>query len=158
MKTKILIAVLSIGLFAASTVKAQETKQVQIKHEQMGVTYTCPMHADVKSDKPGICPKCGMELKKMEMDSTKMDMKHNPMMMDHSKMDMKMDSTKTGMNHDQMAKTYVCPMHPEVISDKPGKCPKCGMTMVAKKMDTKMDMKKAEDTPENKSELKKHKH
>ncbi len=28
---------------------------------------------------------------------------------------------------------YTCPMHPEVISDKPGKCPKCGMTLVVKK-------------------------
>ena len=25
--------------------------------------------------------------------------------------------------------TYVCPMHPEVTSDKPGKCPECGMTL-----------------------------
>ena len=25
---------------------------------------------------------------------------------------------------------YVCPMHPEVTSDKPEKCPKCGMTLV----------------------------
>src|ERR1043166_6002087 len=25
---------------------------------------------------------------------------------------------------------YTCPMHPEVISDRPGKCPKCGMTLV----------------------------
>jgi hypothetical protein len=25
---------------------------------------------------------------------------------------------------------YVCPMHADVLSDKPGKCPKCGMTMV----------------------------
>ncbi len=28
------------------------------------------------------------------------------------------------------AKTYACPMHPEVTSDKPGKCPKCGMDLV----------------------------
>ena len=27
---------------------------------------------------------------------------------------------------------YTCTMHPEVISDKPGKCPKCGMTLVKK--------------------------
>lgn len=26
--------------------------------------------------------------------------------------------------------TYTCPMHPEVISDKPGRCPKCGMDLV----------------------------
>lgn len=25
-------------------------------------SYTCPMHADVKSGKPGACPKCGMNL------------------------------------------------------------------------------------------------
>lgn len=29
--------------------------------------------------------------------------------------------------------TYVCPMHPNVISDKPGKCPDCGMDLVKKK-------------------------
>ncbi|MES2462686.1 MAG: heavy metal-binding domain-containing protein [Armatimonadota bacterium] len=29
-------------------------------------------------------------------------------------------------------KLYVCPMHPEVTSKKPGKCPKCGMNLIAK--------------------------
>lgn len=29
-------------------------------------------------------------------------------------------------------KTYTCSMHPEVIADKPGKCPKCGMALIEK--------------------------
>jgi P-type Cu+ transporter len=24
--------------------------------------YTCPMHPEIKQNKPGICPKCGMSL------------------------------------------------------------------------------------------------
>lgn len=35
----------------------------------------------------------------------------------------------------QAAKTmYTCTMHPEVMKSKPGKCPKCGMKLVKKKM------------------------
>jgi hypothetical protein len=35
------------------------------------------------------------------------------------------------------AKTiYTCPMHLEVQQDQPGKCPKCGMTLVVKKTGT----------------------
>lgn len=32
---------------------------------------------------------------------------------------------------EQKAQKYTCPMHPEVVSDKPGKCPKCGMNLVS---------------------------
>ncbi len=30
-------------------------------------------------------------------------------------------------------KVYTCPMHPEVVQDHPGSCPKCGMQLVEKK-------------------------
>ncbi|MEX1138697.1 MAG: heavy metal-binding domain-containing protein [Bacteroidota bacterium] len=33
---------------------------------------------------------------------------------------------------EQSEETYSCPMHPDVVSDKPGKCPKCGMTLEKK--------------------------
>ncbi|CAN5429220.1 hypothetical protein BH09BAC3_BH09BAC3_06840 [soil metagenome] len=32
--------------------------------ENRSATYTCPMHSEIKSDKPGKCPKCGMDLVK----------------------------------------------------------------------------------------------
>lgn len=44
------------------------------------------------------------------------------------------DSTATPANAapGAVATTYTCSMHPEVVSDKPGKCPKCGMDLVKK--------------------------
>ena len=33
----------------------------------------------------------------------------------------------------QQPSIYVCPMHPEVQSTKPGTCPKCGMALVKQK-------------------------
>src|SRR6267378_1837722 len=35
------------------------------------------------------------------------------------------------------ATKYTCPMHPEVVMDAPGKCPKCGMTLVPVKAEQK---------------------
>lgn len=34
--------------------------------------------------------------------------------------------------NNQKDKKYTCPMHPEVQSDQPGNCPKCGMELVEK--------------------------
>jgi hypothetical protein len=39
----------------------------------------------------------------------------------------------TGASRPQNGAMYTCPMHPEVVTSMPGKCPKCGMTLVPKK-------------------------
>ena len=44
--------------------------------------------------------------------------------MDHNKV---LDDSKAS------TAAYLCPMHPEVTSDKPGSCSKCGMALVKKK-------------------------
>lgn len=40
-----------------------------------------------------------------------------------------------------VSKTYTCPMHPDVISDKPGTCPKCGMDLELKENKDESDAK-----------------
>lgn len=74
MKT-ILIALTAIAFFTAScTNSGQKTGSSAdtTSMQQASVTYTCPMHPEVLSDKPGTCPKCKMDLveKKTESNST----------------------------------------------------------------------------------------
>src|SRR6184192_525699 len=45
------------------------------------------------------------------------------------------DLNRPGSEHNyeqehEKKQKYTCPMHPEVITDHPGNCPKCGMTLV----------------------------
>ncbi|PRY34995.1 CusB/HlyD membrane fusion family barrel-sandwich protein [Spirosoma oryzae] len=37
-----------------------------------------------------------------------------------------------GHNHATEAEAYTCPMHPQIVQDKPGSCPICGMDLVKK--------------------------
>jgi len=49
----------------------------------------------------------------------------------------------------QTAAVYTCKMHPEVSSDKPGKCPKCGMDLIKKevvKKDSTMEGRKIDSS------------
>jgi hypothetical protein len=53
---------------------------------------------------------------------------------DHSKIHKSIDTSLVkGTYKNSVKNKYTCPMHSEVISDKPGKCPKCGMTLVKMK-------------------------
>jgi predicted nucleic-acid-binding Zn-ribbon protein len=102
------------------------------------VYYTCPMseHSDVALDKPGKCPKCGMELVPKNIFATR----YVCPMKEHADVisDKPGNCPKCGMElvekRVQMVE-FVCPMkeHGDVISHKPGKCPKCGMNLVPKK-------------------------
>jgi P-type Cu+ transporter len=67
-----------------------------------GNKYTCPMHPEVLADRPGSCPKCGMNLE--------------PVMPKPS----------------EPRAVYTCPMHPEIEQEHSGECPKCGMPLESK--------------------------
>ena len=64
MKKIFIISALFLSISAAFTACGNKENNT----EQNGQTaeYTCPMHPEVKSDKPGKCPKCGMDLEKVE--------------------------------------------------------------------------------------------
>jgi len=97
------------------------------------IEYTCPMHAEIVQDKPGACPKCGMNLVPREAQTSTEHNTHT----DHQKTDttahMQTTSTHDHNNHHEMDHDapveYTCPMHPEIVQDKPGACPKCGMNL-----------------------------
>ncbi len=43
---------------------ANKLMKTELKDSLQPVTYTCPMHPEIHSAKPGTCPKCGMKLVK----------------------------------------------------------------------------------------------
>jgi len=82
--------------------------------------YTCPMpeHASVHEEKPGKCPLCGMTL---------IPVMAQPEAPTNSAPSNIISASGTNPVAKQL---YTCPMHPEVVADQPGQCPKCGMDLV----------------------------
>ncbi|MCB9026432.1 MAG: efflux RND transporter periplasmic adaptor subunit [Bdellovibrionaceae bacterium] len=72
---------------------------LQKNHHHAGSTYTCPMHPQIKSDKKGSCPICGMDLvlieSETETEAESENDKHNHN--NHDKID---ESHKSNKNND----------------------------------------------------------
>src|SRR5688572_23069427 len=64
-----------------------------------GAVWICPMDPEVRSTKPGACPKCGMALEP--------EIPAAP----------------------SVSVEWTCPMHPEIVRSEPGACPICGMAL-----------------------------
>jgi len=93
------------------------------------------MTAQQKADEKVVCPVGGESMLKSQAKAT---YKHEGKMYyfccEGCKEKFVKDPAKyIGKNAD-MQDIYTCPMHPEVQSDKPGKCPKCGMNLEKKAM------------------------
>ncbi len=120
-------------LAACSFAKSQDMKGMDMsKQQQQPVTYTCPMHPEIHSTKPGNCPKCGMKLIK---EKPKAVIKQ-PEVKKQDAVEIKKDTTKPKAMDIQEVVSYTCPMHPEIHSAKQGNCLKCGMKLVKEKPKT----------------------
>ena len=119
-----LVPVVTLTMFVAVTLcsyaqekSLQKSDTTMSKEKSPKVVYSCPMHPEVTSDNPGMCPKCGMKLEKKET-----------VVLDSSK------SSKNKVKKSNSTKAaYYCAMHPSETSAKPGKCPVCGMDFAKKK-------------------------
>ena len=146
MKRLIILMLMFASTTAIFAQKAKEETSKNGKSTTVMASYTCPMHPEVKSSKPGKCSKCGMDLTLSKKEQMKAEVTHTytcPMHSDvvsnnpgkcpqcSSKLVVDRRGTK------QAATVYTCGMHPDVSSTTAGKCPVCGMAMVEKK--TKKD-------------------
>jgi len=61
---RLLCAFLTISIVAAFAFSVPGPSAFAQRKQQQSVVYSCPMHPDITSKKPGKCPKCGMTLRR----------------------------------------------------------------------------------------------
>jgi membrane fusion protein, copper/silver efflux system len=88
------------ALFSAVTLLPEKAIAAKTAQKQAGIVYTCPMHPDYVSDKPGSCPICGMDLVKKEISTP---------------------ASKSSVSAERKIRFYRNPMDPSVTSSVPMK-------------------------------------
>ncbi len=87
-----------------------------IEHDE--TVYACPMHPAQLSHEPGRCPVCGMDLEERTAspeELTQLRMSRSDT--EHA------GHPSTDTEQEPGSSRYVCPEHPEIHFDKPGRCP-----------------------------------
>ena len=78
--------------------------------------FTCPMHPEIRQDKPGKCPICGMPLVPVASSTS---------------------NAKATTPNLAEAERYICPMMCTPAQSEPGKCPVCAMDLVQADSDSR---------------------
>lgn len=147
MKSFTIVFAMLFALATTRTAQAQSNKSDRIKNTTGSakiVTYTCPMHPEECSDKPGKCSKCGMTLNLSKKELLKAgELKYtcqtHPEIVSNqpgkcAKCGMALNLSKKEQMKAEVTNGYTCPMHADFSSEKPGKCPVCGMTLTMLKV------------------------
>lgn len=130
------LTILSVAVFAQEPAKEKGKMKKEKMEKAEKKTYSCPMHSDVTSNKPGKCTKCKMDLKEKVQHETAYAC---PMKCEGAKTYHKEGKCPTcKMNLVKVEKqemAYTCPMKCEGDKSyaKAGTCPKCGMILKEKK-------------------------
>lgn len=146
MKTIIVVLVATLATLNAFPQKSKANTSTSDSGTSIKVQYTCPMHPDIVSDKPGKCPKCNMDLTLSTKEQMKLKVTNTYTCPIHAdvisnspgtcpKCKSKLVIDRTGSKQGKIV--YTCSMHPDVTSDKPGKCPKCNMDLTESKAKVK---------------------